>query len=209
MGVFMKEIISFFVVSGGVGFFNLYLAQETDFLYFGKYNKEERLAWLSFFTVVNVLIVLIWIKAIEHLKNNVWFFAIGGVISILISLSVSFLFPKIINETIDGIRKSLKKSNRTYLPPINTFFQDIENYHLFSFGFDGNFISSGKIMQGTEERQTDLSVLIKPNIPDEEITYSVFLKDMTKLAQQGELSMLEYTDYNNKIHLIKIKKISK
>lgn len=201
----MKEIIAFFIVSGGVGFFNLYLAQETDFLYFGKYNKEERIAWLSIFTFLNYLLITDYIR-IANDNHTLFILITTGIEAVVISFLASFVLPKTINWLIDYVRHLFGKPGRSYLPPINNFFEEIENYHLFSFDFDGKFISSGKIKQGTEERQENLSILIKPSVPDEETTYVEFLNYMTKCAVKGKVVMSEFTDYNNKIHLIKVKK---
>lgn len=204
----MKEIISSFVVSGGVGFFNLYLAQETDFLYFGKYNKEERIAWLSIYTVVNIIIIAIWLNLVEKLHNHILWFAIGAFISLLVSFLITFLLPKVVNDTIAGIRKISKKSDRAYLPPINSFFQDIKDFRIYSFDFEGNLINSGKIIQGTEERQIDLSMLTIPTSIGEKTTYDEFIEISSDEAQKGNLIMLEFTDYTNKVHLVKIKEIN-
>lgn len=201
----MKEIIAFFIVSGGVGFLNLYIAQETDFLYFGKYNKEERVAWLSIFTVVNYLLIKDYINIINNFHSLFITIATGFEV-ISLSALASFALPKIINRVIDFVRKVCGQPKRTYLPPINSFFKDIKDYQLYSFDFDGKIISSGKINQGTEERQENLSVIITPNIPDEEITYFNFLQFATKRAMKGKIIISEFTDYNNKIHFVKIKK---
>lgn len=200
----MKEIIAFFIVSGGVGFFNLYLAQETDFLYFGKYNKEERVAWLSIFTFINYLLITDYIR-IANDNHTLFILITTGVEAVTISFLASFVLPKTINRLIDYVRHLFGKPGRSYLPPINSFFEDIENYHLFVFDFDGKFISSGKIKQGTEERQENLSMLIRPSVPDEDTTYTEFLSYMSSRAVEGRVDMLEFTDYTNKIHLIKVK----
>lgn len=204
----MKEIIAFFIVSGGVGFFNLYLAQETDFLYFGKYNKEERIAWLSIFTFLNYLLITDYIR-ISNGNHGLFVLITTSIGAVAISTSASFVLPKTINWIIDYVRHLFGKPNRSYLPPINSFFEDIENYYLYSFDFNGKLISSGKIRQSTEERQADLSVLIAPTSIDEETSYRDFLEETTKSAQKGELAMTEFTDYTNKVHMIKIKEIPK
>lgn len=200
----MKQIIAFFIVSGGIGFFNLYLAQETDFLYFGKYNKEERIAWVSIFTVANYLLITDYIN-ITNESHSLLIAIATFIMGVFISVVGSFLLPKSINWVIDYVRHCLGKPYRSFLPPINSFFEDIENYHLFSFDFDGKFISSGKIKQGTEERQETLSLLITPSVPDEDINYSEFLKFMSVRAVKGKVTMSEFTDYTNKVHFIKIK----
>ena len=204
----MKEIISSFVVSGGVGFFNLYLAQETDFLYFGKYNKEERIAWLSIYTVVNIIIIASWLNLVEESHNHILWFTIGAFVSLLVSFLITFLLPKVVNDTIAGIRKISKKSDRAYLPPINSFFQDIKDFRIYSFDFEGNLINSGTIIQGTEERQIDLSMLTIPTSTGEKTTYDEFIEISSDEAQKGNLIMLEFTDYTNKVHLVKIKEIN-
>lgn len=199
----MKQIIAFFIVSGGIGFFNLYLAQETDFLYFGKYNKEERIAWVSIFTVINYLLITGYIQLIKESHNLLIVIAIG-IIGVFISVVLSFLLPKSINWVIDYVRHLLGKPGRSFLPPINIFFEDIEDYHLFSFDFDGKIISSGKIKQGTEERQENFSLLIKPSEVGSD-NYTEFLKFASARALEGKFVMSEFTDYTNKIHLIKLK----
>lgn len=202
----MKEIIAFFIVSGGVGFFNLYIAQETDFLYFGKYNKEERIAWLSIFTFTNYFLVTDYMRIVN--KNHGLFILITtGIEAVIISTLASFVLPKIINWLIDSVRRLFGKPGRSYLPPVNSFFEDIDNYYLYSFDFNGTMISSGKIKQSTEERQNDLTVLITPTTPGENVSYPDFLEVTTEAAQKGELIMSEFTDYSNKVHLIKIKEM--
>lgn len=198
----MKEIIAFFIVSGGVGFFNLYLAQETDFLYFGKYNKEERIAWLSIFTVVNFIIISIWLSLVDR-KGLIWFI-IGAFISIILMFSISLLLPKIINETIDAVRKILKKPSRSILPPINSFFADINNFGLYVYDFNGKLINAGNIIQGTEERQIDLDLLLTPfKTKDYEKDY---LNLIDKLVQNRDtVSFYEYVDYDKQYHFVKVR----
>lgn len=204
----MKEIISFFVVSGGVGFFNLYLAQETDFLYFGKYNKEERLAWLSIFTIINYLLVNIYITTVKDLHDNLFILSSMAAQMIAVSFVSSFIFPIFVNWVINIVSKLLNKPSRTHLPPINTFFQDIKDFRIYSFDFEGNLINSGTIIQGTEERQIDLSMLTIPTSTGEKTTYDEFIEISSDEAQKGNLIMLEFTDYTNKVHLVKIKEIN-
>lgn len=204
----MKEIISFFVVSGGVGFFNLYLAQETDFLYFGKYNKEERLAWLSIFTIINYLLVNIYITTVKDLHDNLFILSSMAAQMIAVSFVSSFIFPIFVNWVINIVRKLLNKTSRTHLPPINNFFQDIKDFRIYSFDFEGNLINSGTIIQGTEERQIDLSMLTIPTSTGEKTTYDEFIEISSDEAQKGNLIMLEFTDYTNKVHLVKIKEIN-
>lgn len=204
----MKEIISFFVVSGGVGFFNLYLAQETDFLYFGKYNKEERLAWLSIFTIINYLLVNIYITTVKDLHDNLFISSSMAAQMIAVSFVSSFIFPIFVNWVINIVRKLLNKPSRTHLPTINTFFQDIKDFRIYSFDFEGNLINSGTIIQGTEERQIDLSMLTIPTSTGEKTTYDEFIEISSDEAQKGNLIMLEFTDYTNKVHLVKIKEIN-
>ena len=201
----MKEIITFFIVSGGVGFFNLYLAQETDHLYFGKYNKEERLAWLSIFTLINYSLVNFFISVSHDMQHKplILFLLVASLI--VVSLVSSFLLPIGANWGINKVRILLNKPRRAYLPPINTFFQDIEGYELYSFDFDGKLISSGTIAQGTEERQDDLSILVSPTSSGSPMSYSEFIEYTTEKARANRLEMRELTDYSNKIHLVKIK----
>lgn len=204
----MKEIISFFVVSGGVGFFNLYLAQETDFLYFGKYNKEERLAWLSIFTIINYLLVNLFITTVKDLHDNLFILSSMAAQMIAVSFVSSFIFPIFVNWVINIVRKLLNKPSRTHLPPINSFSQDIKDFRIYSFDFEGNLINSGTIIQGTEERQIDLSMLTIPTSTGEKTTYDEFIEISSDEAQKGNLIMLEFTDYTNKVHLVKIKEIN-
>lgn len=204
MGVFMKEIISFFVVSGGVGFFNLYLAQETDFLYFGKYNKEERLAWLSIFTIINYLLVNLFITTVKDLHDNLFILSSMAAQMIAVSFVSSFIFPIFVNWVINIVRKLLNKPSRTHLPPINTFFQDIEGYDLYAFDFNDQLINSGHIVQATEERQENLSVVLFPtNMDETAASYKDFINKLVEM--RDELSFVEYTDYAQKCHLVKVK----
>lgn len=200
----MKEIITFFVVSGGVGFFNLYLAQETDFLYFGKYNKEERIAWLSIFTLINYFITTLYLQMIGYFHYDILVVIILFVLGIVLSFILSFVLPLLINWGIDYVRKFLKRSNSTYLPPINSFFQDIEEYDLYVFDFENKLINSGVIVQGTEERQENVSVVTFPTeIKDDIMCYRKFINKL--VSHREDFSFIEYTDYNNKYHFVKVK----
>lgn len=209
----MKEIIAFFIVSGGVGFFNLYLAQETDFLYFGKYNKEERIAWLSIFTFINYLLITDYIRIVNG-NHGLFILITTGIEAIVISLLASFVLPKTINWIIKYVRHLFGKPDRSYLPPINSFFEDIDNSSVFVFGFDGEIISSGEIWQGTEERQSGLSMLIYPtdgvkNVFNKQYKYHDFVSNMFKFQQDGKIIMTEYSDFDRKIHIVKIQKVYK
>lgn len=209
MGENMKEIITFVIVSGGLGFFNLYIAQESDLLYFGKYNKEERLAWLSVYTIINFLLIKAGIWVFKAL-STIYF---GIIVSILILVSMlildlvgTLLLPVFINWLIKIIRILLKKGSRTYLPPTNSFFKDIDQWQLYTFDFDGNFISSGPIIQGTEERQTDLLLEIVPTPLKNKDSYHEFLTGAVEMALENIIEIAELTDYTNKIHFVKIKR---
>ncbi|WP_406244635.1 hypothetical protein ACI5FS_06290 [Leuconostoc mesenteroides] len=200
----MKEIVTFFVVSGGVGFFNLYIAQETDLLYFGKYNKEERIAWLSIFTVINFVIVVTLLTITEHTKNKILWLVIGAIVSIILSFCISLQLPEIINKSIRLVRKHLKKSDRTYLPPINSFFEDINNFGLYVYNFEGKLVSAGNITQGTEERQEGLSLVLSPF--KTEYYEEEYVKLINKLVENSEtLSFHEYVDYDKQYHFVKVR----
>lgn len=200
----MKEIITFLIVSGGLGFFNLYIAQESDLLYFGKYNKEERLAWLSIYSFVN----FIYIKTAFLILENVNKITCGTILIIMLlvisNVIVTLSLPIVTNKIINQVRAFFKKGPRSYLPPINTFFQDINDYQLYVFDFNGEIINNGLIRQGTEERQRELTVITLPTTPDKDFeTYISFMKYLSE--NKKDLSYQEYTDYDRKYHFIKVK----
>jgi len=202
----MKEIIAFFIVSGGVGFFNLYLAQETDFLYFGKYNKEERVAWLSVFTLINYLVVNGYLKAIKLINHNLYLAISFAAMAMFISFLSSFILPKVVNWSTDFIRRFLNKSDRSFLPPINYFFADIKDYDLYVYDFNDQLINSGGIVQGTEERQENISIITLPTNTDRRtLNYKKFINILVE--RRDEFSFVEYTDYTNKYHFVKVKNI--
>ncbi|MBU7556917.1 hypothetical protein AB5N10_01760 [Weissella paramesenteroides] len=205
----MKEVITFLIISGGLGFFNLYIAQESDLLYFGKYNKEERLAWLSIYTIINFLLIktgIVIFKALSTIHFGVIVSILISVLTLIIDLIGTLLLPVFINWLIKIIRILLKKESRAYLPPTNSFFEDIDQWQLFTFDFDGKFISSGPILQGTEERQKDLLLEIIPTPLENKENYHEFLTGSVEMAGKGMLEINELTDYTNKIHFVKIKK---
>lgn len=206
----MKEIITFLIISGGLGFFNLYIAQESDLLYFGKYNKEERLAWLSIYTIINFLLIKTGI-AIFKVLSTVHF---GVIVSILILVLIliidligTLLLPVFINWLIEIIRMFLKKEPRSYLPPTNSFFEDIDQWRLYAFDFDGNMINAGSILQATEERQEELLLMMRPTIPEERENYYDFLDVLSEAGKQRTIKIRELTDYTNKVHFVKFKEI--
>ncbi|WP_190319153.1 hypothetical protein, partial [Weissella cibaria] len=107
----MKEIITFLIVSGGLGFFNLYIAQESDLLYFGKYNKEERLAWLSIYSVLNFLFIKLCFLIYENINSLTY----GKILSVLIALVIiildvimTFVLPIVLNKMIECVRRLMK-----------------------------------------------------------------------------------------------------
>lgn len=205
----MKEVITFLIISGGLGFFNLYIAQESDLLYFGKYNKEERLAWLSIYTIINFFLIktgIVIFKALSTIHFGVIVSILISVLTLIIDLIGTLLLPVFINWLIKIIRILLKKESRAYLPPTNSFFEDIDQWQLFTFDFDGKFISSGPILQGTEERQKDLLLEIIPTPLENKENYHEFLTGSVEMAGKGMLEINELTDYTNKIHFVKIKK---
>lgn len=200
----MKEIITFLIASGGLGFFNLYIAQESDLLYFGKYNREERLAWISVFTLLNYFLFQYIVLEFNTVSSGLDKFVIYPGITVIISIILSLLLPWTINKLIDVVRKFLDKGERTYLPPLNEFFQDIHNYQIYVYDFEGKLINQGKIMQGTEERQVELSIISYPVTPDVEYeSYQSFMKFLSQ--NKNDLSYTEYTDYDRKYHFIKAK----
>lgn len=205
----MKEIITFLIVSGGLGFFNLYIAQESDLLYFGKYNKEERLAWLSIYSGLNFMSIKLAIL-ISNISNSL---AYGKMLSLVfivailtLNIIVTLVLPIVINKMIELVRRLMNKGPRSYLPPTNVFFEEIEQWSLYAFDFDGNMINAGSILHATEERQEDFTLIIRPTLPESE-NYSDFLSAASEGAQQGLIKMRELTDYTNKVHFIKIKDI--
>lgn len=201
----MKEIIAFLIVSGGLGFFNLYIAQESDLLYFGKYNKEERLAWLSIYSFVNFISIKTASLILENV-NKITYSTILIIMLLVISLNVivTLSLPIVTNKIINQVRAFFKRGPRSYLPPINTFFQDINNYQLYVFDFNGEIINNGLIRQGTEERQRELTVITLPTTPDKDFeTYISFMKYLSE--NKKDLIYQEYTDYDRKYHFIKVK----
>lgn len=206
----MKEIITFLIVSGGLGFFNLYIAQESDLLYFGKYNKEERLAWLSIYSVLNFLFIKLCFLIYENINSLTY----GKILSVLIALVIiildvimTFVLPIVLNKMIECVRRLMNKESRSYLPPTNSFFEDIDQWRLYAFDFDGNLINAGSILQATEERQTNFLLMIRPTLPTDRENYQTFLSTSLELAQHGMIQICELTDYTNKIHFVKIKEI--
>lgn len=200
----MKQIFAFFIISGGIGFFNLYLAQETDFLYFGKYNKEERIAWLSIFTVINYLLVSFFIAAVKDVNHNLLIIFSIGIQMVMFSFILSFLLPICITWSINAVRKLINKPNRTFLPPINSFFQDIKDYALYVYDFDGELVNSGTIIQGTEERQLELSLTLCPI--KSQMNERKYFNLINKLVDEKEkLAFEEYIDYDKKYHFVKVK----
>ncbi|QDJ58443.1 hypothetical protein EFA59_02490 [Weissella hellenica] len=199
----MAEIITYLIVSGGLGFFNLYITQESDLLYFGKYNKEERLAWLSIYSIINFLTI----RIILSTWNMAWLLLVKLLIITIIIISnllITFILPYLIDKIIKIVRHIRKLGNRTYLPPLNTFFQDIKDYELYVYDFNGKIVNHGKLEQGTEERQLELSVLLLPTTPN--IEFDTYEKIITILSDNKEnISYEEYIDYDRKYHFIKIK----
>ncbi|MCT0485519.1 hypothetical protein [Weissella paramesenteroides] len=206
----MKEIITFLIISGGLGFFNLYIAQESDLLYFGKYNKEERLAWLSIYTIINFFLIktgIVIFKALSTIHFGVIVSILIPVLTLIIDLIVTLLLPVFINWLIEIIRMLLKKEARAYLPPTNSFFEDIDQWDLLAFDFDGKLINSGSILQGTEERQTEFLLLMRPKMPKVTVNYYDFLESYLEMAKEGSVVIRELTDYSNKIHFVKVKEV--
>lgn len=206
----MKEIITFLIISGGLGFFNLYIAQESDLLYFGKYNKEERLAWLSIYTIINFLLIktgIVIFKALSTIHFGVIVSILISVLTLIIDLIGTLLLPVFINWLIEIIRILLKKEARAYLPPTNSFFEDIDQWELLAFDFDGKLINSGSILQGTEERQTEFLLLMRPKMPKVIVNYYDFLENYLEMAKEGSVVIRELTDYSNKIHFVKVKEV--
>lgn len=206
----MKEIITFLIISGGLGFFNLYIAQESDLLYFGKYNKEERLAWLSIYTIINFFLIktgIVIFKALSTIHFGVIVSILITVLTLIIDLIVTLLLPVFINWLIEIIRMLLKKETRAYLPPTNSFFEDIDQWDLLAFDFDGKLINSGSILQGTEERQTEFLLLMRPKMPKVTVNYYDFLENYLEMAKEGSVVIRELTDYSNKIHFVKVKEV--
>ncbi len=206
----MKEIITFLIVSGGLGFSNLYLAQESDLLYFGKFNKEERLAWLSIYSVLNFGSIKLGCLIYEHINSLTY----GKMLSVLIflvifilNIIVTLVLPIVLNKMIEFVRRLMNKESRTYIPPTNSFFEDIDQWRLYAFDFDGNLINAGAILQATEERQTDFLLMLRPTLPTDRESYQTFLSTSLELAQEGRIQIRELTDYTNKIHFVKIKEI--
>lgn len=206
----MTEIITFLIVSGGLGFFNLYVAQEADLLYFGKYNKEERLAWISIYSGLNFLSIKLVILISEYFKdvrNSLILHVTSILIVLILNIIATLLLPVIINKIIDYVRTIFKKAPRSYLPPTNSFFEEIDQWSLYAFDFDGNLINAGSILQATEERQTDFLLMLRPTLPKDRENYQTFLSASLEWAQQGKIKIRELTDYTNKIHFVKIKEI--
>lgn len=101
----------------------------------------------------------------------------------------------------------LKKEARAYLPPTNSFFEDIDQWDLLAFDFDGKLINSGSILQGTEERQTEFLLLMRPKMPKVTVNYYDFLESYLEMAKEGSVVIRELTDYSNKIHFVKVKEV--
>ncbi|QPI45915.1 hypothetical protein [Weissella paramesenteroides] len=145
-------------------------------------------------------------KALSTIHFGVIVSILISVLTLIIDLIGTLLLPVFINWLIKIIRILLKKESRAYLPPTNSFFEDIDQWQLFTFDFDGKFISSGPILQGTEERQKDLLLEIIPTPLENKENYHEFLTGSVEMAGKGMLEINELTDYTNKIHFVKIKK---
>ena len=120
---------------------------------------------------------------------------------------MTFVLPIVLNKMIECVRRLMNKESRSYLPPTNSFFEDIDQWRLYAFDFDGNLINAGSILQATEERQTNFLLMLRPTLPTDRENYQTFLSTSLELAQHGMIQICELTDYTNKIHFVKIKEI--
>ncbi|WP_419154129.1 hypothetical protein [Weissella viridescens] len=200
----MKEVIALLIPSGGLGFLNLYFAQETDILNFGPYNKEERIAWSAIFTSINYLLL----SGVQFIYIHFGLYEAIYVVAlaIIISLIASILLPWCISKLIDWVRREFGLDIITNTPAFDCFNTDVNDAIIYSFDFDGKLISCGNLVVGSENRQNRLSMLTIPMMPSDELmTYTEFMEILTPKLGKGKMDMREYTDFDNKIHLIKVR----
>lgn len=196
----MEQLLIALVSGGGLGFLNAYIAQETDLLSFGKYNHHEYTAWVAIFGTINFMLI-------KQVTNVV------GVIGVtLISLVLSVIIPVAVRFLINTWRKWSNLAPGTHLPVMNGFFQQAnwdEHSQLYTFDFDGNFISAGRIVQFPEERQVNYSTVTLPlDNPENVESYRAFVDSMIPLAREGEIIISEYTDYERKLHVLMVNHIN-
>ena len=146
-------------------------------------------------------------KALSTIHFGVIVSILISVLTLIIDLIGTLLLPVFINWLIEIIRILLKKEARAYLPPTNSFFEDIDQWELLAFDFDGKLINSGSILQGTEERQTEFLLLMRPKMPKVIVNYYDFLENYLEMAKEGSVVIRELTDYSNKIHFVKVKEV--
>lgn len=199
----MNEIITMIIMSGGIGFLNVYLAGLSGDLSIGNFNKEDRISWLAIFTAINV--------GLFNLTTMVskFFWPLGvvtGIVSLIVSIVLSFWLPKILLTLANTRRTKIDKVQVGDTPVLDKFQEQFDSSTLlFVFDLDtGRQLLEGDLVYGTDDRQKDLSLISRPFTSYKTRTYDVFMQ--VNAPKSGDtLEMAEYINFDKKIRFIKVR----
>ena len=214
MDTTFSQLITTFIMTGGIGFINFFLLSKMDKISINKNEKEDKALIILFFTIVNYTIYLIIksfvIKEVSHLSVTL----IEG-ISIGLTLFVTLIcsltvFPLLISLTeifIDFTRKNVQhKSVKHSFSPKSMAFDINKAQEIFVFTLeytDGkrNYVTNGYMSTWSDSEEYKNQFTVTPS-QDEGIyndyTENEVISQMNGYQKDGKKTLI-YIDNDQKL----------
>lgn len=185
------------------GYFTYFLIKSNDILVFSSAKKEEKLAMVSFLSLINWsiywLIEKIIISKFPHMNFEATTL-ISFLCTFLIVLFLGLLIlPRIISYLFGIINNRREKDGKlrfTRKPLRDSAFDHEHPQYLYIFGFDGSYIASGylNIYQYNTDEYNEL-LLYAPKKPEERKT----IEKVEELYKNNDVNI--FLDYEKKVKI--------
>ena len=185
------------------GYFTYFLIKSNDVLVLSNAKKEEKLAMVSFLSMINWAVYWLGQRLITIILPNLNFViltSLSAILSLIIVVLLGFfVLPKLILRLYDQINSHRKKNRKLQFTNMairdSALDHDIDQY-IYVFGFDGSYIASGylNVYQYNTDEYNEL-LLFAPKEPEKRRT----VEDVEELFWKNDMDIL--VDYEKRVKL--------
>ena len=209
-----SQLITTFILTGGIGFINYFLLSKMDKITINKNEKEDKVLIILFFTIVNYTIYLIIKSFVIKEATNSSATLIEGIsigLTLFITLICSLtVFPLLINLTgkfIDFTRKNVQhKSVKHNFSPKSKAFDKNKAQEVFIFTLDyingkRNYVSNGFMSDWSTIDEYQNQLTLTPSSFEgiyNDYTEDDIVKQMNTAQDNGHDTLI-YIDINQKL----------
>lgn len=146
----LLEIFTIFITLGGLGFINYFVLARLDKISINKHNKDDKLFFLMFFSLVNYIIYLFVLFSIEkftNVDNEYMILAISILTTLFITVVSTFTIFSFLSTAIEQLLNKMRvksgKSSYDSLTVKQRVFNYSESKMIFVYDLKNNLIECG------------------------------------------------------------------